>query len=117
MVNVFGFGVIQPCRIRLRPSLDFIERGYKAISLLVREDPRSCNCARPGAVQSQLVREKPAIKLPRPLEFVKRSVWAALEAAAPHFLPFGNGHRTAASSGTVIGRAKRLMKPSASFGL
>ena len=62
MVNVFGFGVIQPRRIRLRPRLDFIERGYQAISLLVCEDSRSCNGTRPGAVESQLVREKAAIE-------------------------------------------------------
>jgi hypothetical protein len=50
VVNILGFGVIQPHRIRLRPPFDFIERGYKAISLFVREDSRNCNCTRPGAV-------------------------------------------------------------------
>ena len=117
MVDVFGFRASSHAESDCARDLDFIERGYKTLAFFAREDSGSGNSARPGAVESKFVREKPAVELPRALEFVKRSVGTAVEAPAPHFLPFGNGHRTAASSGTVMGSAKRLMKPSASFGL
>jgi hypothetical protein len=55
------------------------------------------------------------------LKLVEQFVGSAVKPPAPQFsrrLLFGRGgHFTFASSGMVTGRANKLMKPSASFGL
>ena len=119
MVDVFGPRGIEPGGVGLRARFDFIERGDDALGLVVGKNSRGGDGAGPGAVERKLLRQHPAIERPGALEFVEGGVGRAFEHAAPHFLVLavGNGHLTAASSGTVMGRAKRLMKPSASFGL
>ena len=117
MVDVFGLRSIEPRGVGLRASFDLIERSDDALGFFIGENSGGGDGAGPGAIERKLLRQHPAIEAPGALEFVERSIGGALESAAPHFLTVGCGHRTAASSGTVMGRAKRLMKPSASFGL
>ncbi len=117
MVDVFGIGGVEPRGVGFRARFDFIESGNDALAFVVRENSRSGDGAGPGAVERKLLRQHAAIEMPGALEFVERCIGGAVESAAPHFLAVRRRHRTAASSGMVMGSAKRLMKPSASLGL
>ncbi len=117
VMDVLGFRTIEPGGIGSGAGFDFIERAHELRGFVAREDAGRGDGSGPGAIEGQLLRKHPAIEMPGALEFVEGCVWGALKAPAPHFVAFGSGHRTAASNGTVIGSAKRLMKPSASLGL
>ena len=71
MMNVFGFRGIEPRGVRFRARLDFIERRDKPLAFLARENSGSGDGARPRAVERQLLRQHPAIELPRTLELVE----------------------------------------------
>src|SRR5580692_5840713 len=128
-MNVFGRRSVEPRGIGLRAQGDFAERSGDFLAFFLAEDSGGDDGARPGAVESQFLREHAAIEAPGALEFVERCVGAAFEAAAPHLLFAGSSHQAlafcgtffgsvrAGSCGTVMGSAKRLMKPSASLGL
>src|SRR4029077_10646726 len=126
MVNVFGFRVVKPGRLGLRAALELVERGDYLLSFFVRENSGGGDGARPGPVEREFLWEKAAIEMPGALEFVEGGVRGTVKAAAPHLLVFGAAHLTSAfaratfgtvTGGTVMGSAKRLMKPSASLGL
>ena len=121
MVNVFGLRIVEPRGVGLRAPLDFIERGDDLLAFFMGENSRRGDGARPGAVEREFLRQQAAIEMPGALEFVEGSVGSAVETAAPHLLVVGAAHLTSAfacaSCGTVMGSAKRLMKPSASLGL
>src|SRR5258707_1304757 len=95
------------------------------------ENARRFQRARPHTIDSQLVRQHAAIECERPLKLVEQFVGRAVKPSAPQpacrtgrfsrGLLFGRGRHRAfapfACSGIVTGRANKLMKPSASFGL
>src|SRR5271170_996336 len=129
-MNVFGGRGGKPRGVGLCTQRNFAERGGDLLAFFFGEDSRGDDGARPGAIERQLLRQHAAIEAPGALEFVKRCVGAAFEAAAPHLLFARSSHQalafcgtffgvavTAGSCGTVMGSAKRLMKPSASLGL
>ena len=129
MMNIFGWRLVEPRSIGLGAPCDFAESSDDFLAFCFAENSGGDDGARPGAIEQQFLREHAAIKAPGALEFVKRCVGAAFEAAAPHLLFAGSSHQalafcgtffgsvSAGSCGTVMGSAKRLMKPSASFGL
>src|SRR5580692_11183150 len=114
---------------RFARARGFHLRGRDFLALFFAENSGGDDGARPGAIERQFLREHAAIEAPGALEFVERCVGAAFEAATPHLLFAGSSHQalafwgtffgsvSAGSCGTVMGSAKRLMKPSASLGL
>src|SRR6266481_3794368 len=97
--------------------------GGDLLAFFVRKNSGGGDGAGPGAVEREFLREKAAIEMPGALELVEGGVRGTVEAAAPHLLVFGAAHLTSAfaratfgtvTGGTVMGSAKRLMKPSAS---
>src|SRR5580700_6610638 len=117
VVDVFGLRGIEPGGVLERAALDFIKRHDKLEALFVRKNSNRGDGTGPCSIERELLGQEAAVELPGTLELIEGSVGAALESAAPHLLAFGAAHRTPASAGTVMGRAKRLMKPSASLGL
>src|SRR5580658_1348887 len=113
VVHVFGGRSVEPRWVGFGAGFDFVERADDAARLVVRENSGGGDGAGPGAIERKLLRQHASVEMPGALEFVKRCVGGSVESAAPHFLAAA-AHLTAASSGTVIGRANRLMKPSAS---
>ena len=102
MVNVLGFGVIEPGGVRLRAELDIVERGHDLLAFFVREDSGGRDGASPGAVERKFLGQQAAIEMPGAFEFVEGSVRAALEAPAPHFLVSRGVHFTSAAWETSL---------------
>ena len=129
MMHVFRWRRIKPGQIGLSALFNLIERLNNRRTFFGREDFSCCDGSRPSAIECEFLRQQTAIETPRAFKLIERRVGSALEPASPHFLRTGSGHQarafcvvfsvwgTCASCGTVIGSAKRLMKPSASFGL
>src|SRR5580704_10115522 len=113
--------MIEPCRVGPGAAFKLVERGQNLLAFFTRKNTGERDGAGPGAIERKFLPEKAAIEMPGALEFVEGSVRGTVETAAPHLLVFGSAHPTStfarASCGTVMGSAKRLMKPSASFGL
>ncbi len=121
MVHVLGRRSVKPCRVVRRALGDLVERRESVTHFLDGENARRFKRARPRAIDSQLVRQQAAVECERSLKLVEQFVGRAVKPPAPQFsrrLLFGrSAQRTFASSGIVTGKANKLMKPSASFGL
>lgn len=123
MVDVLGFRGIEPGGLSKRALFDAIERGHQLFRFFRSENFYFFEGADPGAIESQLEGQQAAVEGERTLEFPELFVGGAIKAPAPHFFLAGLAHeddppaRASVAAGTVMGRANRLMKPSASFGL
>ena len=71
----------------VRARFDFIERHDELLAFFVRENSRSGDGARPGAIERELLRQQPAIELPGALELVEGGVGGALERPPHIFWP------------------------------
>ena len=129
VMDVLGFRVGEPCGIGFSARRDFVECCGDLAAFVLRQNSRADDGSRPRAIERQFLGQHAPVEAPGTLEFVERRVRGAFKKAAPHFLFAGSSHHALAfcgaflgssaeaSRGTVMGSAKRLMKPSASLGL
>src|SRR5262245_8007984 len=137
MMDVFSVGAerLDPTGIGFSARGDFIEGGERLLHFGSGENADRLERLGPRAVHGDLVRQQSPVEREGALERVEALVRLAFEASAPQLTVFAFGHPRRNSSlhserrtyelepsafafgRTVIGSAKRLMKPSASFGL
>src|SRR6266481_1202528 len=145
-MDVFGVCAerIDPGGVGLGALGNFVERGQRLLHFRRGENADGLERFRPRPIDCNLVRQQAAIEREGALERVEVSIWLTFEASAPQPVIFAFGHRSVSKSWprsivplgsfqsfssqllppsalalgrTVTGRAKRLMKPSASFAL
>jgi len=121
MMNVLGRRGVNPSRFSRGTLGNGVERAQRLAQFRGGQNAHTLNGPRPGAVHRQLVWQEAPVERQRALKLVEQLVRGAVEAPAPELARAGGlcgrVHDTESRAVAVTGKAKRLMKPSASLGL